>query len=260
MWNRSSLTIVGLRAAACRLWRLARVGLRAGGYGLIKVTARGARPMARGPWPVARRGATPCSALLFIALSVAGCRQDMHDQPKYKPLRASDFFIDGRSERPLVAGTVARGFLRDDDHLYTGKVDGQDVTTFPFAIDERIMRRGRERFDIYCSPCHGRVGDGEGMIVKRGYRRPPSFHEDRLRQAPIGHFFDVMSNGFGAMPDYVGQIAVEDRWAIIAYIRALQLSQRAAAADVPPDERARLAAASAGATPPTPERTGGPPR
>ena len=163
----------------------------------------------------------------------AGCRQDLHDQPKFKPLRESAFFADSRSARPLVQGVVARGDLRDDSLLYSGKVDGADATQFPFSIDATVMARGRQRFDIYCSPCHGRTGLGDGMVVQRGFRRPPSFHDQRLRDASIGHFFDVMTNGFGAMPDYAAQVRVQDRWAIAAYIRALQLSEHAAAADAP---------------------------
>jgi len=174
------------------------------------------------------------------ALALAGCRQDMHDQPKYIPLRESTFFTDARSARPLVEGTVARGHLRDDELTYTGKMNGQDATMFPSAIDARVIARGRERFDIYCSPCHGRTGQGDGMVVLRGYRRPPTFHQDRLRDAPVGHFFDVITNGFGAMPDYAAQIRAEDRWAIIAYVRALQLSEHATMADVPAAERDRI--------------------
>jgi len=164
----------------------------------------------------------------------------MHDQPKYVPLRESTFFGDARSARPPVAGTIARGQLRDDPILVTGKQNGADVDTFPFPITERVMRRGQERFNIYCSPCHGRTGQGDGMIVERGYRRPPTYHQDRLRSAPVGHFFDVITNGFGAMPDYAAQLRVEDRWAIAAYIRALQLSQHAAVADVAPPDRSQL--------------------
>ena len=164
----------------------------------------------------------------------------MHDQPKYIPLRESTFFGDARSARALVAGTVARGQLHEDALLYTGKVNGADATMFPFPIDSRLMARGRERFDIYCSPCHGRAGSGDGMVVRRGYRRPPSLHDDRLRNTPVGHFFDVISNGFGAMPDYAAQINPEDRWAIVAYVRALQLSEHATLADVPADQRGKL--------------------
>jgi len=164
----------------------------------------------------------------------------MHDQPKYIPLRESTFFSDERSARPIVPGTVARGQLHEDSLLYTGKMDGKDADVFPFAVDDRVMARGHERFDIYCSPCHGRTGQGDGMVVRRGYRRPPTFHQDRLRDAPVGHFFDVISNGFGAMPDYAAQIRTEDRWAIIAYVRALQLSEHATQADVPADRRGDL--------------------
>jgi mono/diheme cytochrome c family protein len=178
--------------------------------------------------------------LWVLGVAAAGCRQDMHDQPKYIPLRESAFFNDGRSARPLVAGTVARGQLHEDALLYTGKVNGADATMFPFPIDDRVMARGQERFNVYCSPCHGRAGGGDGMVVRRGYRRPPSYHDDRLQNAPIGHFFDVISNGFGAMPDYAAQVTVEDRWAIVAYIRALQLSEHATPADVPADQLERL--------------------
>jgi hypothetical protein len=164
----------------------------------------------------------------------------MHDQPKYIPLRESTFFTDVRSARPLLEGTVARGHLDDDSLLHTGKIGNADATIFPFQVDERVLRRGRERFEIYCSPCHGRTGQGDGMIVRRGYRHPPSFHIDRLREAPPGHFFDVVTNGFGAMPDYAAQIAAADRWAVIAYIRALQLSEHAGIGDVPAAERSRL--------------------
>jgi mono/diheme cytochrome c family protein len=166
----------------------------------------------------------------------------MHNQPKYIPLRPSNFFPDQRSARPLVSGTVARGQLREDTLLYTGKVNGADATEFPFPIDAAVMARGQERFNIYCSPCHGRTGQGDGMIVRRGYRRPPTYHQPRLRDAPIGHFFDVMTNGFGAMPDYAAQITPRDRWAIAAYIRALQVSENATVNDVPESERAKLSA------------------
>ncbi len=139
-----------------------------------------------------------------------------------------------------VPGTVARGQLHEDTLLYTGKVNGADATNFRFQSTTGVMARGQERFNIYCSPCHGRTGLGDGMVVRRGYRHPPSYHDDRLRAAPIGHFFDVMTNGFGAMPDYAAQIKVEDRWAIVAYVRALQLSEHATVADVPADQREKL--------------------
>ena len=182
------------------------------------------------------------SAFLVVCLAVTGaaCRQDMHDQPKYVPLRESTFFGDSRSARPVVEGTVARGHLNEDELTYTGKMNGQDATVFPAPVTAATMARGRQRFDIYCSPCHGRTGQGDGMIVQRGYRRPPSFLLERLLSAPVGHFFDVITNGFGAMPDYASQIRAEDRWAIIAYVRALQLSGHATLADVPQSERDRI--------------------
>lgn len=180
----------------------------------------------------------------MLGLLAAGCRQDMHDQPKYTPYAASDFFADGRAARPLVAGTVARGHLRADALLYQGKNDGQLATVFPFPVTAGVMARGRERFDIFCSACHGLTGQGDGMIVRRGFRRPTSFHDDRLRQVPPGYVYDVITNGFGAMPDYAAQIPVEDRWAIVAYVKALQRSQHATINDVPGGERARLDAAT----------------
>jgi mono/diheme cytochrome c family protein len=193
-----------------------------------------------------RRNASAASRFLIVAaalvaaLAGAGCRQDMHDQPKFIPLRESGFFADRRSGRPLVEGTVARGKLGEDELLNTGKVNGQPADTFPFPVSAGVLARGRERFDIFCSPCHGRSGSGEGMIVRRGYKRPPSFHIDRLRDMPAGYFFDVIANGFGAMPDYRAQISVRDRWAIVAYVRALQLSGHATIDDVPPSERPKL--------------------
>ena len=181
---------------------------------------------------------------LFVA--VGACRQDMHDQPRYKPLAKSDFFGDDRSARPLVADTVARGQLHDDEHLYSGKVGGQLATTFPFPVTAEVLARGQERFDIYCTPCHGLLGRGDGMIVQRGFKAPPSLHNDRLRSSPPGYYFDVMTHGFGAMSDYAAQVPVRDRWAIVAYIRALQLSQHASVEDVPVEDKASLDA-SAGA-------------
>jgi mono/diheme cytochrome c family protein len=172
----------------------------------------------------------PCA---FSLVLVTACRQDMHDQPKYRGLRASKFFADGSSARPLVEGTVARGTLQEDEAFFTGKNEKVTVKDLPFAADEALLNRGQERFNIYCSPCHDKIGGGNGMVVQRGYRRPPTFHSDRLRQADAGYFFDVITNGFGVMPDYRAQVAPRDRWAIVAYIRALQLSQHAAATDVP---------------------------
>ena len=180
------------------------------------------------------------TSLVVGALLLAACQQQMADQPRYQPLQKSTFFGDERSARPLPPGTVARGELRLDDALSTGKSSGVLVDTLPIPLTLALLERGQERFDIFCSPCHGRVGNGDGMIVRRGFRPPPSYHIDRLRQAPIGHFFDVMTNGFGAMPSYAAQVPLQDRWAIAAYIRALQLSQHATLADLPPAERQRL--------------------
>ena len=170
----------------------------------------------------------------LVALAIlVGCRNDMHDQPRFKPLAQSDFYADLRSSRAPVEGTVARGDLREDSYFYTGKIGANPGDYMPaeVPVNEETLERGRERFNIYCAPCHSRVGDGNGMLPQRGYRHPPSYHQDRLRKAPLGYFFDVMTNGFGAMPDYAMQITPEDRWKIVAYIRALQLSQNATAAD-----------------------------
>ena len=164
----------------------------------------------------------------------------MHDAPRYEPLEASTFFANGASARPFVANTVARGTLRQDEHLYQGKVNGQLADTFPMPVTAEVMARGQERYNVYCTPCHGRTGQGNGVVVQRGFRAPPSYHEERLRTAPAGYFFDVMTNGFGAMQDYASQVSVADRWAIAAYIRALQLSQRATIDDVPADRRGDL--------------------
>jgi mono/diheme cytochrome c family protein len=180
-----------------------------------------------------------CVALL-LALLAAGCRQDMHDQPKYKPLRPSAFFADGRASRPLVAGTVARGHLHGDVATFTGKRGDAWLAVPPVPVTKALLERGHERYDIYCAVCHDRVGSGAGMIVLRGFRRPPSFHIDRLRQAAAGYVFDVATNGFGVMPGYATQVPVEDRWAIVAYVRALQRSQWATLADVPAAQRATL--------------------
>jgi mono/diheme cytochrome c family protein len=181
------------------------------------------------------------AAVLALAAGSA-CRQDMHDQPKYIPLRPSDFFSDRRSERPLREDTVARGHLAEDAALATGKAaNGQPVNVFPFPVTKEVVERGQNRFNVYCTPCHGPLGNGEGMIVRRGFRKPPSYHIDRLRQVPDGYIFDVISNGFGAMPDYSAQLEPRDRWAVVAYVRALQLSQNASIDDVPAAARGGLA-------------------
>ena len=169
-----------------------------------------------------------------------GC-QRMATQPYYRPYTPSDFFADGASARPLPVDTVPRGHLVDDTLLFTGKdASGQDAQAFPFPITREVLDRGQQRFNIYCVPCHGLLGDGDGLVVQRGFNPPPSYHTDRLRQAPAGHFFDVISHGFGSMPAYADQVPVVDRWAIVAYIRALQLSQHAPADQLPPDARAQL--------------------
>ena len=196
----------------------------------------------------------------FVLVVMSGaCRQDMHDAPRYDPLEASPVLAGGASAQPLVPGTVPRGRRADDELMETGKVGGQAATMFPFAITRSDLDRGQERFNIYCSPCHDRRGEGTGVVVQRGYRQPPSYHIERLRQAPPGYFFDVITNGFATMPDYRAQIAVDDRWRIVAYIRALQLSHNATTADVPPDELQKLNAAGTAAAAPagTPAPAGG---
>ena len=183
-------------------------------------------------------------------VAFGGCRQDMHQAPRYDPFEESAVFPKGSSAQPLVEGTVARGHLDDDDLMYTGKVAGEFSTTFPFPITATDLDRGQERFNIYCSPCHGRTGEGNGMVVQRGLKQAANYHVDRLRQMPVGYFFYVMSNGFGAMPDYRAQVSVADRWRIVAYIRALQLSHDATTSDVPPDQLKQLE--SGGGTPARP--------
>jgi hypothetical protein len=202
-----------------------------------------------------RRGAPRARAvaLACAALALAGCRNDMQDQPRYEVNSASRFFADGRADRPLVKGVVARGSIVDDPVLELGKSpDGAFVATVPLPVTRDLMMRGRDRYNVYCSPCHARTGDGEGMIVLRGYKRPPSFHIDRLRSAPDGYFYDTIANGFGVMPSYAAQIPVRDRWAITAYVRALQLSQHATLADVDPEARRRLESGESAAAPGAP--------
>lgn len=179
-------------------------------------------------------------SLVTAFLILAGCRQDMHVQPRYNPMEPSTFFDDGRSDRPVVPGTVARSELRTDEAFYTGKVNGVPVNTFPFPVTREVLIRGQERYNIYCTPCHDRLGDGQGVIVKRGFPPPPSYHIDRLRQAPVGHFFDVMTNGYGTMYSYASRVSPSDRWAIAAYIRALQLSQGAKLSDLEAADRQHL--------------------
>jgi mono/diheme cytochrome c family protein len=196
-----------------------------------------------------RRNSFLAVAGLAGLLCASACRNDMHNQPRYKPLAATDFFGDGRSERPAIADTVARGQLRVNQARYTGKENGKDVDSFPIQITAADVERGQQRFNIYCSPCHGRLGNGHGMVVSRGLRQPPSYLEPRLVGAPIGHFFDVMTNGYGSMYSYASRVAPDDRWRIAAYIRALQLSQNA-----PPE-----LAQSIGSNTPNRSTTGGGP-
>jgi mono/diheme cytochrome c family protein len=188
-----------------------------------------------------RRGALAGVAL--VALLLAGCyQQQMGSQPRYDPLEPSAFFSDGLSARQPVPDTVARGQLRDDTLLYTGQENGQPAERFPFPVTHDVLVRGRDRFEVFCAPCHGRTGYGDGMIVQRGFIPPPSFHTDQLRQAPVGHLFEVATNGLGAMPSYAQQVPVRDRWAIVAYVKALQLSQHADVSQLPADLRQQLEA------------------
>jgi len=171
--------------------------------------------------------------LTALALTPA-CRLDMQVQPRQNPLSRSDFFTDQRSERPPVDGTVARGQLHEDAYFYTGKIGNNPGDVMPFAVTKADLQRGRERYNIFCAPCHSRVGDGNGFVPSRGFaHQPPSFHIARLQKAPLGYFYDVITEGFGIMPDYASQIPPRDRWDIVAYVRALQLSQNATKADVP---------------------------
>lgn len=200
-------------------------------------------------WRPDRRGATRAARLGLAGLVVgaaflpAGCarRMDMYDQPKLKSLDATTFFADGRASRDLPKGTIPRGWLREDRHLYTGMADDTTLArTFPMPVTRSLLRRGRQRYDVYCTPCHDHVGAGRGMVVRRGFKQPPSFHQDRLREAPVGYLFDVMTNGFGVMSGYASQVPVQDRWAIAAYVRALQLSQNVPAADLGAADRTAL--------------------
>lgn len=183
------------------------------------------------------------AATLLSGLVLPACRQDMHDQPKYKAAGYSEFFADHRNNRASVPNTVARGRLNEDDHLYRGKVDGKPAETYPFPITAEILQRGRERYSIYCQPCHSPQGDGNGIVVQRGMKRPPSYHIERLQKSPPGYHFDVISNGFGAMFDYSDRINVQDRWAIVAYVQTLQQSRNTNVKDLTPEERTKLSAA-----------------
>ncbi len=178
-----------------------------------------------------------CVLCLFATVA---CRQDMHDQPRAEPFEESDFFGDRRSVRPVVEGTIPRGHLRLDEHFYTGKINGELATNFPFPVTIDVLKRGQERYDIYCAPCHSKTGDGLGMIVQRGMIQPESFHSQRLLAVEAGHFYDVMTVGFGNMYSYEERISPRDRWAITAYVRALQLSQGANLAELPESDQQRI--------------------
>ena len=194
--------------------------------------------------------------LAGLAMAASGCREDMQDMPRFKPLAMNRFYPDLRSARQPVEGTVARGELNEDTYFYTGMVGQNPGDYMPFPVTQEVLERGRERFNIFCAPCHSRTGDGNGMIPQRGFRHPPSYHEERLRKAPLGYFFYVMTTGFGAMPDYAEQVPPRDRWCIVAYIRALQLSQDATQADLGghevPSPAPELEEPGSGATPPVP--------
>jgi|HubBroStandDraft_1064217.scaffolds.fasta_scaffold209387_2 cytochrome c553 len=188
-------------------------------------------------------------AIGAVALLLFGCRLDMHVQPKYLPYEPTDFFGDGRSERQPVPGTVARGQLRLDELMFTGRENGVVVDKFPFPITKADLDRGRERYNVYCTPCHDYSGTGRGMIVQRGFPQPPSYHIQRLRDAPAGHFYEVITNGFGAMYSYAARVEPADRWRIAAYIRVLQLSRNATIQDVPESARQNLSQLPAEQTP-----------
>jgi len=196
------------------------------------------------PPPAVSMQRTPGEMACLLCLAAAllgsvGCHQDMYDQPRYEPLESSEFYPDGKASRDLPAGTIPRGYLQQRA-LREARRNGKLVEEIPLTVDRELLERGQQRYNIYCSICHGLAGNGDGMIVQRGFRRPPSYHTGRLRSVPVGHFFDVISNGWGVMPSLAPQVEVRDRWAIAAYLRALQLSQGAPLKLLSPDERERL--------------------
>jgi len=191
----------------------------------------------RNDWP---RAGLHLLAFCLLLLLCIGCRRGMFDHSKYRPMEESTFFADGSISRPIPANTVARGQLDDDDHFYRGRKGTNLVETFPFPISRETLERGRDRYEIYCSVCHGRTGKGNGMIVQRGFPQPPDFHIPRLQEAPVGHFYDVITHGYGVMYSYASRVEPADRWAIAAYIRALQLSEKGTINDIPPGDRAQL--------------------
>ncbi|MGA7616910.1 MAG: cytochrome c [Thermoanaerobaculia bacterium] len=179
-------------------------------------------------------------ALTLCVLATAGCERFMHSQPKFRPLEKTEFFRDHNSSRPIVEDTIPQGHLQLDQKYLTGEANGEHAMSFPFPITMKVLEQGRDRFDIFCAPCHGLEGDGRGMVPRLGFKQPPSYHTDRLRAAPPGHFVHVMTYGYGVMFDYRDRLTPEERWAVAAYIRALQLSHNARITDVPNDERGRL--------------------
>ena len=191
---------------------------------------------------IAKRRLTTLLGAALLLIGAAGCelRQAMYDQEKYEPLEASAFFADGMSFRAQVDGTVARGQLMLDEHFYQGKIQGQLAETLPVAVDRQLLERGRERYNIFCAPCHDQTGAGNGMIVQRGLKQPLTFHQQRLREVPVGHFYDVITNGFGVMYSYASRISVADRWAIVAYIKVLQLSQNLEFDQLPAEDQRQL--------------------
>jgi mono/diheme cytochrome c family protein len=211
-------------------------GIRCSEFGF---RTRFPNPEPRTPSPACRLTSL-AGTLVLLMLVAAGCRNDMHQAPRYDPLSASSFFSDGRSERPMLAGTVPHGELRTDELRYTGKINGVTANEFPFPITRQDLERGRQRFNIYCSPCHDYTGSGHGVVVQRGLLQPPSYHSEKLMKAPVGQFFEVITNGFGQMYSYAGRVSPDDRWRIAAYIRALQLSESATINDVPADQRQQL--------------------
>ena len=172
--------------------------------------------------------------------AIAGCRQQMADQPHQRPLEASNFFDDRMASRPIEPGTVVHTGREQNSYLLSGKIDGKLADAFPFEVTTEVLERGRERYEIFCAPCHDRLGTGQGMIVRRGFTPARSFHEARLRDAPAGHYFEVMTQGFGPMPSYANQLSAQDRWTVIAYIRALQFSRNAHISELPPEDREKL--------------------
>jgi mono/diheme cytochrome c family protein len=194
-----------------------------------------------------RRGASVVGVALAFLLLVSACAQKMRDQPRLDPDAPTTLFANGTAAQAPVDDTVARGFAQTNTELYTGKdAQGNDLTQFPFSITAADMQRGQERYNIYCAPCHGRLGTGGGVVVGHGFTTPPTYHQDRLRNAPVGHFFDVMTHGLNTMPGYANQVSPQDRWRIVAYIRALQFSMNAPANQLPPEDQQKLQALGSG--------------